>query len=376
MKITFASLGAILRFPPWGMILLITLISSIGFLTLYSAAGGDLYPWAAKQMIRYSAGFVIMVGLVYVPPRFWLDNAYLFYGISFVLLCVVEVIGFIGMGAQRWIDLYVFQLQPSELMKLALILTLARYFHMSEPEDILKIRNLITPLTMVMAPVLLVMKQPDLGTAIILLISAGVIFFLSGVRIWKFLIVLALISASVPILWSFLHDYQKNRVLIFLDPERDMLGKGYHIAQSKIALGSGGLWGKGFMQGTQSYLNFLPEKQTDSIFSMISEEFGFMGGLGLLSLYGLVLLYGLKVTLEQTTAFGRLVAQGLTMVFFFYLFINIAMVMGLLPVVGIPLPLISYGGTAMLTLLISFGILFSLDRHAQQKLPKQAMGYF
>lgn len=356
------------------MIALVTLICSIGFITLYSAAGGELHPWASKQMIRFGAGFAVMVGLCFVTPRFWLASAYIFYGISLLLLIIVELIGFVGMGAQRWIDLYVFQLQPSELMKLALVLALARYFHLQPPESIRKIKTLIAPLAMVMLPVLLVMKQPDLGTAIILLISAGVIFFLAGVRIWMFASVIIAACASVPVFWTMLHDYQKNRILTFLTPEQDILGKGYHIAQSKIALGSGGLWGKGFMQGSQAYLNFLPEKQTDSIFSMISEEFGFMGGMGLISLYILVLLYGLRVTLEQSSNFGRFVSQGLTMIFFFYLFINISMVMGLLPVVGVPLPLISYGGTAMLTLLMSFGILFSLDCHSQQKLPKQAMG--
>ena len=368
------SLSDIILFPPWRMIALVTLICSIGFITLYSAAGGELHPWASKQMIRFGAGFVVMVGLCFVTPRFWLASAYIFYGISLLLLIIVELIGFVGMGAQRWIDLYVFQLQPSELMKLALVLALARYFHLQPPESIRKIKTLIAPLAMVMLPVLLVMKQPDLGTAIILLISAGVIFFLAGVRIWMFASVIIAACASVPVFWTMLHDYQKNRILTFLTPEQDILGKGYHIAQSKIALGSGGLWGKGFMQGSQAYLNFLPEKQTDSIFSMISEEFGFMGGMGLISLYILVLLYGLRVTLEQTSNFGRFVSQGLTMIFFFYLFINISMVMGLLPVVGVPLPLISYGGTAMLTLLMSFGILFSLDCHSQQKLPKQAMG--
>ena len=368
------SLSDIILFPPWRMIALVTLICSIGFITLYSAAGGELHPWASKQMIRFGAGFAVMVGLCFVTPRFWLASAYIFYGISLLLLIIVELIGFVGMGAQRWIDLYVFQLQPSELMKLALVLALARYFHLQPPESIRKIKTLISPLAMVMLPVLLVMKQPDLGTAIILLISAGVIFFLAGVRIWMFASVIIAACASVPVFWTMLHDYQKNRILTFLTPEQDILGKGYHIAQSKIALGSGGLWGKGFMQGSQAYLNFLPEKQTDSIFSMISEEFGFMGGMGLISLYILVLLYGLRVTLEQTSNFGRFVSQGLTMIFFFYLFINISMVMGLLPVVGVPLPLISYGGTAMLTLLMSFGILFSLDCHSQQKLPKQAMG--
>ena len=367
-------LSDIILFPPWRMIALVTLICSIGFITLYSAAGGELHPWASKQMIRFGAGFVVMVGLCFVTPRFWLASAYIFYGISLMLLIIVELIGFVGMGAQRWIDLYVFQLQPSELMKLALVLALARYFHLQPPESIRKIKTLIVPLAMVMLPVLLVMKQPDLGTAIILLISAGVIFFLAGVRIWMFASVIIAACASVPVFWTMLHDYQKNRILTFLTPEQDILGKGYHIAQSKIALGSGGLWGKGFMQGSQAYLNFLPEKQTDSIFCMISEEFGFMGGMGLISLYILVLLYGIRVTLEQTSNFGRFVSQGLTMIFFFYLFINISMVMGLLPVVGVPLPLISYGGTAMLTLLMSFGILFSLDCHSQQKLPKQAMG--
>jgi len=267
------------------------------------------------------------------------------------------------MGAQRWINLGVIKLQPSELMKVGLTLALARYFHGVSSEDVRRIPCLFVPLVLIALPSALVLKQPDLGTALFLIMIGGAVFFVAGVRLWKFGLALAAAGAAVPIVWSTLRTYQQKRILTFLDPESDPLGAGYHILQSKIALGSGGLFGKGFMQGSQSHLNFLPEKQTDFIFTMMAEEFGMAGGLLLLGLYILIMIYGFAIGLRSRTHFGRLLALGLTSMLFLYVFINIAMVMGLIPVVGVPLPLISYGGNAMLTLMIGIGFLINVYVH-------------
>lgn len=357
------SLGEKLWHVSWSLVLLISVIAGVGFLMLYSAANGSWDPWADRQMVRYGVGLTLMLAIALIDVRLLMRYAYVAYGAALVLLAAVEIKGTIGMGAQRWIDLGFIQLQPSEVMKIALVLTLGRYFHSATPEDVGRVSYLLPPIFLALAPVALVLKQPDLGTALMLLMGAAVIFFVAGVRMWMFGVVTALGLAAIPIGWQFLHGYQKNRVLTFLDPERDPLGAGYHITQSKIALGSGGLFGKGFMQGTQSHLNFLPERQTDFIFTMLSEELGMVGGLVLLGLYVLVIVYGLVIAVRARHHFGRLVAVGVTTTFFLYVFINIAMVMGLIPVVGVPLPLISYGGTAMLTLMIGFGILMSVHVH-------------
>ena len=276
------------------------------------------------------------------------------------LLVAVEAFGAVRMGAQRWIDLKVILLQPSEVMKIALVLALARYFHSLNIEDISRPHYLIVPLLLVAAPVALVMRQPDLGTALLLLIGGGAMFFLAGVRLWKFLVVSLGAVIAAPVAWPFLRPYQQDRVLTFLSPERDPLGAGYNLLQSKIALGSGGMFGRGYLQGTQSHLSFLPEKHTDFIFTMFAEEFGLFGGLTLIGLYVIVLLYGVAISMRSHNQFGRLVGMGVTATFFLYVFINIAMVMGVVPVVGVPLPLISYGGTAMVTLLCGFGLLMSV----------------
>lgn len=358
----------------WSLVFVITLIASVGFLMLYSAANGSWDPWADRQMVRFGVGMVFMLGLALVDVRQLMKWAYPVYGIVFVLLVAVEVRGEIGMGAQRWIDLGFFQLQPSELMKVALVLALAKYFHGASLEEVGRPFYLVPPMLMVFAPAGLVLKQPDLGTALMLIAGSGVIFFMAGVRLWKFAVVLAAGVGAVPIAWGFLRDYQKNRVLTFLNPENDPLGTGYHILQSKIALGSGGVFGKGFLQGTQSHLNFLPERQTDFIFTMMAEEFGMAGGLVLLALYLVVLIYGFAIAVRCRHQFGRLVAIGVTTTFFLYVFINIAMVMGLIPVVGVPLPLISYGGTAMMTLMIGFGILLSVHVHRDVQMGRRG-GY-
>jgi rod shape determining protein RodA len=344
----------------WTLVLLLLLISGIGFAMLYSAAGGNWDPWASRQSMRLGVGMALMIFVALVGVRIWMRAAYLVYAGALALLVAVEMFGAVRMGAQRWIDLKVILLQPSEVMKIALVLALARYFHSLNIEDISRPQYLLVPLLLVAAPVALVMRQPDLGTALLLLIGGGAMFFLAGVRLWKFLVLLIGILVAAPAAWPFLRPYQQDRVLTFLTPERDPLGAGYNLLQSKIALGSGGMFGRGFLQGTQSHLSFLPEKHTDFIFTMLAEEFGLFGGLGLMSLYVLVLLYGVAIAMRSHNQFGRLVGMGVTVTFFLYVFINIAMVMGVVPVVGVPLPLISYGGTAMVTLLCGFGLLMSV----------------
>jgi rod shape determining protein RodA len=347
----------------WIVILLVCATGAIGFAMLYSAAGGNTEPWASRQMIRFGVGLILMLAVGMVDIRFWMRAAYVIYGLAFVLLVGVELLGATNMGAQRWVDLGVIQLQPSELMKIALVLALARYFHGIGLEEIRRIVVLIPPVLMILAPAALVLKQPDLGTAVLLVLGGAVILFLAGLRLWKLGVAVAALLGAVPIAWQFLRDYQKVRILTFLDPESDPLGAGYHIMQSKIALGSGGLFGKGFLEGTQSRLNFLPEKQTDFIFTMLAEEFGFFGGIGLLLLFLVIVTYGIMISSRCHSQFGRLLGMGVTATFFFYVFFNIAMVMGLIPVVGLPLPLISYGGSAMLTLMFGFGLLICVHAH-------------
>jgi rod shape determining protein RodA len=346
-----------------GLIAILTVIACVGFVMLYSAGNGSFQPWAGRQMVRFAVGLCLLLALALVDIRLWLRYAYGIYAVAFALLVAVEFLGDVGMGAQRWINLGVINLQPSEVMKIALIIVLARYFHALPEEAECKLRYLIWPAALALAPAALVLRQPDLGTAMMLLMVGGAVFFMAGVRLWKFAVVFGAAVAMIPITWQFLRPYQQNRILTVLDPESDPLGAGYHIMQSKIALGSGGIFGKGFMQGSQAHLNFLPEKQTDFIFTMLAEEFGLSGGLALLVLYGLVLVYGFSIALRAQSQFGRLLALGVTATFFLYVFINIAMVMGLVPVVGVPLPLISYGGTSMLTLLIGFGILIGVNVH-------------
>lgn len=365
------SIGRRLRHVSWPLVLLLCLLSAVGFGMLYSAASGDWQPWAVRQMVRFVIGLVLMLLIAITDIRIWLRYAYPLYGMALALLVAVEVMGEIGMGAQRWIDLRVIQLQPSEIMKITLVLALARYFHAIPPEDIGRPVILLFPLALLLAPAALVLRQPDLGTAVMMGLSAMVLFFLAGVRIWKFLVAGGLVLAILPLAWSMLHGYQQRRVLTFLDPESDPLGAGYHIIQSKIALGSGGIFGKGFLNGTQSHLNFLPEKQTDFIFTMLAEEFGMVGGLALLGLYILIMIYGFVIALRARSQFSRLITLGVSSVFFFYMFINIAMVMGLVPVVGVPLPMVSYGGTAMLSLMIGFGLILCANVHRDVRLGRR-----
>jgi rod shape determining protein RodA len=354
----------------WGLVFVVAMAGGIGLAMLYSAANGSFDPWASRQAVRFAIGFAFMLIAALIDIRLWLRYAYLIYFATLALLVAVEISGTIGMGAQRWIDLKFIKLQPSEVMKVAMVLALARHFNGLSNEDIRRPLYLIVPLALVLAPAVLVLKQPDLGTAVMLLMVAGAVFFAAGVMLWKFGVLLALGVAAVPIGWNFLHEYQRLRVLTFLTPENDPQGSGYHILQSKIALGSGGMFGKGFMEGTQSHLNFLPEKQTDFIFTMLAEEWGMVGGLVLLGLYVLILAYGFAIALRSRNHFGRILAVGLTANFFLYVFINIAMVMGLIPVVGVPLPLISYGGTALLTVMLSLGLIMCVYVHRDRRISR------
>ena len=328
-------------------------------------------PWASRQSVRFAVGMSLMLFVAFVDIRIWLRMAYPLYAIGLVLLLIVEVMGEVGMGAQRWIDLGFFNLQPSEIMKVALVLALARYFHGLTGEEVQRFRWLVVPIFMVAAPAGLVLVEPDLGTAILLIIGTGALFFAAGVLWWKFALVFIAVLGSIPFAWDRLHLYQRERILTLFNPERDPLGAGYQIMQSKIALGSGGLWGKGFLLGTQSRLNFLPEKHSDFIFTTLGEEFGLVGGLILLSLYAAIITYGFTVAFRARSQFGRLVAVGVTSTFFLYVFINIAMVVGLIPVVGVPLPLISWGGSAMVSILIGFGLLLSVHIHSDTPIPRR-----
>jgi len=355
----------------WFLVLVIIGVASVGFAMLFSAANGAADPWASRQMMRFGVGLVGMLALALIDIRFWLRHAYLAFALALIMLAAVEFMGVVGMGARRWVDFGFVQLQPSEVMKIAMVLALARYYHSLTMEEVERIRRLAIPALLVLVPVALVMRQPDLGTAVLLLATAAAIMFAAGVRLWKFGLALAALLVAIPVAWRFmLHEYQKQRVLTFLNPERDPLGAGYHITQSKIALGSGGVYGKGFMQGTQSHLSFLPERHTDFIFTMLAEEFGLVGGIGLLGLYVLIIAYGFAIAVRSRSQFGRLVAIGVTSTFFLYVFINMAMVMGLIPVVGVPLPLVSYGGTSMISLLIGFGLLLGVWIHRDVVLPR------
>jgi rod shape determining protein RodA len=354
----------------WDLIALVTAIACLGFATLYSAANGNLQPWSEKQMVRFAFAFLPMIAAALIDIRHWFRLAYWIYAGALALVIAVDLHGFVGLGAQRWISLGIIQLQPSEIMMPALVLALAHYYHSLSSEDVGRVSKVFVPVALVLVPVALVLKQPDLGTAVMLTITGGVVLFLAGVRLWMFALGFAAAGAAAPLAWSMLRGYQKERLYTFLDPNTDPLGAGYHILQSKIALGSGGLFGKGFLEGTQTHMGFLPEKQTDFIFTIIAEEFGLVGGLALLALYAIVIAYAFAIALRSRNHFGRLLGLGLATNFFLYVFINTAMVIGLLPVVGVPLPLISYGGTAMVTVMLGFGLLMNVSIHRDVRISR------
>jgi len=368
------SLAAKLATVSWPFVIMLCLLAATGYAMLYSAAGGSAEPWAFRHGLRFGFGVLLMISIAMVDIRFIKRLAWPLYFVGVGLLVAVALHGAVGKGAQRWLDLGPIQIQPSELMKLFIVLMLASWFHRASIERVANPLFLVPPVIAVAVPVVLVLRQPNLGNALITCILAAAILFAAGVRIWKFALVGGVMAIAAPIAYERLHDYQRNRILTFLNPESDPLGTGYHIIQSKIALGSGGMFGQGFVQGTQSQLNFLPEKQTDFIFTMLAEEFGFAGAAALIGLNLLIVLYGLAMALACRHQFGRLVAVGITTNFFLYVFVNIAMVMGVIPVGGVPLPLVSHGGSAMITVMIGFGVLMSVHVHRDVEIEGEQQG--
>jgi rod shape determining protein RodA len=354
----------------WAIVILLIAVACAGFLMLYSVAGGRLEVWAEPQLKRFVAGMVAMFAIAFVPIWFWRNMAGLAYAVSVLLLLGVEFFGSIGMGAQRWIELGPLRLQPSELTKITLVMLLAAYYDWLDPKKTSHPLWVFIPVVFIMLPTFLVLTQPDLGTAILLMAGGGVVMFCAGVHWLYFGAVIGLGTGSVAAVlmsrgteWQLLKDYQYRRIDIFLDPGSDPLGSGYNITQAKIALGSGGWTGRGFMQGTQSRLNFLPEKHTDFIFTTLAEEFGFIGAFSLLVLYALILAFCIASAIQNKDRFASLVTLGIASTFFFYFSVNMLMVMGLAPVVGVPLPLVSYGGTSMIVLLAAFGLVQSAHVH-------------
>ncbi|MEZ0465980.1 rod shape-determining protein RodA [Phaeobacter sp. SYSU ZJ3003] len=354
----------------WPLTLLLASVAGVGFLMLYSVAGGSFSPWAEPQAKRFALGMAVMTMVAMVPIWFWRNISVLAYLMSIVLLLAVEFFGTVGMGAQRWIDIGFMRLQPSELMKITLVMLLAAYYDWLPTEKTSRLFWVLVPVIMILFPTFLVLRQPDLGTSILLMAAGGGVMFLAGVHWAYFATVIAgavgLVTAvfySRGTDWQLIKDYQFRRIDTFLDPSQDPLGAGYHITQSKIALGSGGWSGRGFMQGTQSRLNFLPEKHTDFIFTTLAEEFGFIGGFTLLSIYVLIIVFCVATALSARDRFSSLVTLGIAITFFLFFAVNMSMVMGLAPVVGVPLPLVSYGGSAMLVLLAAFGLVQSANVH-------------
>jgi rod shape determining protein RodA len=347
---------------PWRMLLLVMFITGFGLLVLYSAAGAHLMPWALPQAVRFAVFMGMAIAISRIRPQTLKDIAFPAYGAVMLLLILVEALGFVGKGAQRWLNLGFINLQPSELMKPVIILAVARFYDLLPASETRRWNGIWPAAALIGVPWALILVQPDLGTATMVLAGGITIMFLAGLPLRIFAGGAALLAVVGPIAFSFLHDYQRKRVLIFLDPESDPLGAGYHISQSKIAIGSGGIFGKGFLNGTQSHLDYLPEGHTDFIFATMAEEWGLMGGVFLITAFALVIRWGVGVALDARDRFSRLAAAGLTATIFFYVAINLMMVMGLAPVVGIPLPLVSYGGSAMLTIMLCLGALMTVER--------------
>ena len=349
---------------PWKTILLLFVLASFGFVVLYSAAGGSMSPWAGPHMFRFTVFVVMAIVLSRFKESFWKAMAFPVYGAVVLMLLGVELIGAVGGGSQRWLNLGFINLQPSELMKVAIILAVARFYDLLPPSQ-LRTWGAIWPLFALLAvPCMLILLQPDLGTTITVVAGALTIAFLAGLPLRLFIGGAAAVAVIAPLAYFFaLEEYQQRRVTTFLNPENDPLGSGYHISQSKIAIGSGGLFGKGFMNGTQSHLDYLPEGHTDFVFATMAEEWGLMGGILVLFCFFLLFRWGLGVAMKAKTRFSKLTAAGLTVTIFFYVAINLMMVMGLAPVVGIPLPFLSHGGSSMMTIMICVGILMSIERH-------------
>ncbi|MBN9889199.1 rod shape-determining protein RodA [Salipiger abyssi] len=354
----------------WPLVILLSAVAGVGFLMLYSVAGGSLNPWAEPQMKRYALGLAAMFVVAMVPIWLWRNLSALIYLAALLMLVAVELFGSVGMGAQRWIDIGFMRLQPSEVMKIALVMALAAYYDWLPMKRVSRPIWVLAPLILILLPTFLVLTQPDLGTAILLMTAGGLMMFLAGVHWAYFAVVIAAGVGAVYTVflsrgtdWQLLKEYQFKRIDTFLDPSTDPLGAGYHITQAKIAMGSGGWTGRGFMQGTQSRLNFLPEKHTDFIFNTLAEEFGFVGGVSLLALYVLILVFCIVAAMQNRDRYSSLLILGVGLTFFLFFAVNMSMVMGLAPVVGVPLPLVSYGGSAMLVLMIAFGLVQSAQIH-------------
>lgn len=351
--------GKLLRLPK-SFLVCIILNALYGFLILYSASGNSLDPWAIKQIIHFLIFFPIMIFIGLMDIRKIYNLAYPFYLVVICMLIGIELFGHVAMGAKRWLSIGGFRLQPSEPAKIAIIMFLARYFNDIGVRGIHNIRSLLIAIICVVVPTAMIIKQPDLGTGMIILIVSAMLFFLAGARLWKFIVLFSIILTSMPIIWHHMHEYQKKRVEVFLDPEKDPFGAGYNIVQSKIAIGSGGIFGKGLGEGSQSHLGFLPEHQTDFIFACLSEDLGLIGSLLLMSIYTIITYMTISIATNSRSIFGKLLANGVACIFFAHIFINLGMVMGMLPVVGIPLPLISYGGTITGSILIGFGLVINI----------------
>ncbi|HMC92712.1 MAG TPA: rod shape-determining protein RodA [Allosphingosinicella sp.] len=352
---------------PWRMLALVTFITGFGLVVLYSAAGGKLMPWALPQGARFCIFLGLAVAISRIHTERIKDIAFPAYGIVLFLLVLVEALGFVGKGAQRWLSLGFMNLQPSELMKPVIILALARFFDLLPVAELRKWNAVWPAAAMLGVPAALILIQPDLGTAMMVVMGGIVMMFLAGLPLRLFLGGIAFVAVAGPVAFSFLHEYQRNRVLIFMNPESDPRGAGYHIAQSQIAIGSGGIFGKGFLKGTQSHLQYLPEGHTDFIFATMAEEWGLIGGLLIITAYAFVIKWGIGVALDGKDRFSRLAAAGLITTIFFYVAINLMMVMGLAPVVGVPLPLVSFGGSAVMTVMLCLGLLMALERQQRSQ---------
>ena len=347
---------------PWRLIFMVATIAGFGLMVLYSAAGGSMQPWAVKQGIVFLLFLAIAIWMSWLRESTIKAVAFPLYGITLLMLIGVEVLGFVSKGAQRWLELGPIRLQPSEFMKPAIVLTLARFYELVPAGEIRRWRAIWPALLLLGVPAVLILVQPDLGTCIMVVLCGVTVMFLAGLPWWVFVGPTAAVAVAAPIAYQMLHGYQRKRIDVFLNPESDPLGAGYHISQSKIAIGSGGIWGKGFLQGSQSHLDYLPEGHTDFVFATMAEEWGLVGGVLLILAFGAVIRWGMRVSANARTRFSQLAAAGLSATIFFYVSINLMMVLGLAPVVGVPVPLVSFGGSAVMTVMLCLGLLMALER--------------
>ena len=348
------------------LLISVILLSVISVFVMYSTDGGEILFHTKNHFVKLAIFFPLMIFVAFFNIKFWHNFSYIIYLIVILLLIWVSFFGIKSSGSQRWMDVYFFVLQPSELMKIAIIMCLAKYYHRLKIENVNSFTSITIVLSVILIPTIFVVSQPDLGTSILIALSGLIILWLGGVKIKYFFFSFITFLISLPFIISNLQPYQKIRILTFLDPDRDPLGAGYQIIQSKIAIGSGGFSGKGFLQGTQSYLDFLPEKHTDFIFTLFSEEFGFIGSIGLLLLYTIIIIRIIRIGIMSRSSFAKLFCFGFAFAIFIYITVNLSMVLGLLPIVGSPLPIMSYGGSSMLATMVGFGIVLSAKIHSKQ----------